>query len=338
MGFAKHALVRRLSTFVLIVCSSNCVHLYGHSPSVVADPIQETADETLATITSIDGLGEIGEVRKVATGFQFTEGPAYHAPSRSLYFTDVAGNTIYRLNEDLSVEPFLTPSGHCNGLMFDGAGQLLACQMDKQLQVIDLDTKAIRVLADRFNGTRFNAPNDLVIDALGGVYFTDPRYRAPEPWPQGKEAFYYRAAGGEVTRLGDDLDAPNGIILSPDEKTLYVIPSVQKQMFAYEILEPGKLGPKRVLCELVQPRDEENTGGDGLAIDEKGNLYITAHLGVQVVSPEGKILGVIEFPEQPANCAFGGIDRQTLYATCRTSVYSVKLPVRGHVFPGKVDE
>lgn len=113
--------------------------------------------------------------------------------------------------------------------------------MDGQLVSIDLTSKQVTTLADKFNDKRFNACNDLVIDKQGGIYFTDC-FKAPEPWPQGTEAFYYRAADGKVSRLGDDLSAPNGIILSPDEKTLYVIPSMQRQMMAYAISEPGKLG------------------------------------------------------------------------------------------------
>ncbi len=212
--------------------------------------------------------------------------------------------------------------------------RLLACEMDGRLKEFSLDDKKETVLADKHEDKRFNAPNDLVIDQSGGIYFTDPRFRAPDPWPQGKEAVYYRAADGKVTRLLDDRKAPNGIILSPDEKTLYVIPSMEKQMWSYPVEAPGKIGPGKVLCELRQPKGSDNGGGDGLTVDTAGNLYITSGLGVQVVSPDGKILGVIEFPEQPANVTFGGPNRKTLYVTARTSLYSVEMEATGHVFPG----
>ncbi|MFY8202276.1 MAG: SMP-30/gluconolactonase/LRE family protein, partial [Pirellula staleyi] len=160
---------------------------------------------------------------------------------------------------------------------------------------------------------------------------------SPEPWPQVKEAFYYRSSKCEVTKLGDDIAAPNGIILSPDESTLYVVASMQKQVHAYAVKSPGILTDKRVLFEIKQPTDKENSGGDGLSVDVQGNLYITTDLGVQVVSKDGKLLGIIAFPEQPANCSFGGRDRKTLFATCRTGLYGVEMPIAGHKFSGKIE-
>ena len=188
-----------------------------------------------------------------------------------------------------------------------------------------------------YEGKRFNAPNDLVLDQAGGVYFTDPRFRAPMPLPQGKEAVYYCDAQGKVTRLADNLPAPNGVILSVDEKTLYVIPSMQKEMMAYPVQSPGKLGEGRVFCSLKQRQETTGpgNGGDGLTIDTKGNLYITSALGLQVFDPQGKLLGIIEFPEQPANATFGGKENKTLYVTARTSLYSVEMEAQGHAFPGK---
>jgi gluconolactonase len=179
---------------------------------------------------------------------------------------------------------------------------------------------------------RFNAPNDLVIDKQGGIYFTDPAFGAPMPLPQGKTAVYYLAADGKVTRLIDDLPNPNGVILSPDEKTLYVIPSGQAEMMAYPVKSPGKIGKGRIFCTLKQPRGAKGSGGDGLAVDVKGNLYITSQLGLQVFDASGKLLGIIALPEQPANVKFGGSDLKTLYVTARTSLYSVPMEATGHLF------
>ena len=166
------------------------------------------------------------------------------------------------------------------------------------------------MLADKYDGKRFNAPNDLVIDRAGGVYFTDPAFRAPKPLPQGKTAVYYLSADGKVTRLIDDLPNPNGVILSPDEKTLYVIPSGQAEMMSYPVEGPGKIGKGKVFCTLKQPAKAKNSGGDGLTVDVKGNLYITSQLGLQVFDKDGKYLGTIKFPEQPANVTFGGAGLQ----------------------------
>jgi gluconolactonase len=291
------------------------------------------AGSTLAA-DPIPGIGPAGEVKKLHTGLQFTEGPASDGQG-NLYFSDVQGNKIHKVDAAGELTTFLDPSNHTNGLMVNAAGNIVACEMDGRLIEIDAKTKAVKALAPTYEGKRFNAPNDLVIDKEGGVYFTDPHFRAPMgvPLPQGVRAFYYRAADGKVTRLGVIENAPNGIILSPDEKTLYVIPSLQAEMLAYPVEAPGKLGAQRTYCTLKQAPGKTGGGGDGLTIDTKGNLYITSALGIQVFSPEGKLLGIIEFPEQPANCTFGGKDNKTLYVTARTSLYTVPMLATGHQFP-----
>jgi len=282
----------------------------------------------------IPGIGPAGEVKKLHTGLMFTEGPASDGQG-NLYFSDVSGNKIHKVDAAGELTTFLDPSNHTNGLMVNAAGKIVACEMDGRIVEIDAKTKAVKALAPEYEGKRFNAPNDLVIDKEGGIYFTDPHFRAPAnmPLPQGVRAFYYRAADGKVTRLGVIENAPNGVILSPDEKTLYVIPSLQAEMLAYPVEGPGKLGPQRTFCSLKQAAGKTAGGGDGLTIDNKGNLYITSALGIQVFSPEGKALGIIEFPEQPANCTFGGKDNKTLYVTARTSLYAVPMLATGHQFP-----
>lgn len=281
---------------------------------------------------SIAGIGPVGPVQLVRDGFQFTEGPADDG-NGTLYFSDIPAETIFQLRDD-KITPLTTSSGHANGLMVDGAGHLLACQMDGQLVRRDLKTGDVTVLAGEYEGKRFNAPNDLVLDQHGGVYFTDPLFRAPKPLPQGTQAFYYVNAQGKVTRLDADLPAPNGIALSPDEKTLYVIPSQSAEMLVYDVLEPGKLSASRVFCRLEQKDAQGNSGGDGMTIDTNGNLYITSELGVQVFSPAGKHLGNIAFPQQPANVTFGGPKQSTLYVTARTGVYRCEMNATGHVYPG----
>src|SRR5262245_21402958 len=280
----------------------------------------------------IPGIGPSGELKKVQGNLQFTEGPAADREG-NLYFSDVAGDKLYKIDAKGDLSTILDPSHNTNGLMLNAAGNIVACEKAGRLVEVNPKTKEVKSLADGYEGKRFNAPNDLVIDRDGGVYFTDPHFRAPMPLPQEVRAFYYRAPDGKVTRLGVVEAAPNGIILSPDEKTLYVIPSMQAEMLAYPVEAPGKIGAQRVFCSLKQAAGKTNGGGDGLTIDVKGNLYITSALGVQVFSPQGSLLGIIEFPEQPANCDFGGKDNKTLYATARTSLYAVPMEVAGHVFP-----
>lgn len=282
--------------------------------------------------TPIPGLGPTGPVVKVTGGFQFTEGPAADADGKILVFSDIPAAQINRLDADGKISVFRENSNNVNGTMFNAAGELVGCEMQGRIVAMNAKGEVVRVLTDKYEGRRYNAPNDLVIDSSGGVYFTDPHFRAPEPLPQGVTAVYYVAADGRVSRMISDLKAPNGVILSPDEKTLYVIPSGQAEMMAYDVQSPGKLGPGRVFCTLQQPEGQSGRGGDGLTVDVKGNLYITSGLGLQVFDPSGKALGIIKFPESPANCTFGGPDRKTLYATCRTSLYAVPMETAGHVF------
>ena len=281
---------------------------------------------------TIEGIGPIGKIEKVQGGFGFTEGPAVDKAG-NLYFSDIPNEKIHKV-EDGKVSVFIEKSNHANGLMFDSKGRLVACEMDGQIVAHSPDGKTRTVLVDKNMGNRFNAPNDVVVANNGGIYFTDPAFRAPMPLPQGKTGVYYLSPEGKVFRLIDDLPNPNGVILSPDEKTLYVIPTGQSNMMAYPIETHGKIGKGKVFCSLKQPEGKTNTGGDGLSIDIKGNLYITSGLGIQIFSSEGKHLGTIAFPEQPANCCFAGKDMKTFYVTARTGLYKVELPIAGHRFGG----
>jgi len=272
------------------------------------------------------------QIDLLVDGFQFTEGPAVDSDG-NLYFTDIPRNQIHKRTADGMISVFAEPSGHCNGLFVCG-NWLVACEMDGSLKMFALQSGKQIALATGFSETRFNAPNDLVMDRTGGIYFTDPRYRAPQPLPQGKEAVYYRDADGEVTRLIDDRTAPNGVILAPDEKTLYVIPSMEKQVWAYPVDEPGNIGQGRVLCELKQAPGQQNGGGDGLTIDTEGNLYITSQVGIQVVTPQGQLLGIIPIPQQPANVTFGGPEGKTLFVTARSGLYAAVVNFTGHRFVG----
>lgn len=282
---------------------------------------------------AIKGLGPTGPIKKLHTGFDFTEGPAADKQG-NVYFSDIPKEKIYKSGLDGKLSVFREMSNHANGLMFADNEDIAACEMDGQIVALSLNGKR-RIVADKYEGKRFNAPNDLVVDKTGGLYFTDPAFRAPKELPQGKTAVYYVDAKGAVSRIIDDLPNPNGVILSVDEKTLYVIPSGQAEMMQYPIESPGKIGKGKVFCTLQQAEGKKGGGGDGLTIDVKGNLYITSALGLQVFSPEGKQLGIIKFPEQPSNATFGGEGFKTLFVTARTSVYTAPMEVAGHQFPGR---
>lgn len=301
--------------------------------AVVAAPDAAFAADDAGASGELKSIGAWGPVEKVAGDLQFTEGPTADAEG-ALYFTDIPAERIYKLTTAGKLDVFLQPSGHANGLMIDGGGRFFACQMDGKLVQIDPVSKETKTLADKFGDAPFNAPNDLVVDATGGIYFTDPRFRAATPLPQKVEGVYFRAADGTVTRLHESDVAPNGVILSPDEKTLYVVPSMSKTMLAFDVQAPGKLGPAKTFCQLAQPEGaDRESGGDGLTVDAKGNVYITTNLGIQVFSPAGEALGIISLPEQPANCSFGGKNLDVLYATARTSVYKIPIAATGWRFP-----
>ncbi|MEM6689338.1 MAG: SMP-30/gluconolactonase/LRE family protein [Planctomycetota bacterium] len=269
-----------------------------------------------------------GDIEKVASGFAFTEGPAFDPSSGLTYFTDIPNTTIHTLDGDGNVGVLTKDSKHANGLMVRD-GKLFACEMDGQLVSYDLKTGKRSVLAEQHEGARFNACNDMVLDAFGGIYFTDPLFRAPLPLPQGAQAVYYLSSSGDVKRLTGDLPAPNGIALSPDGKTLYVAPSKSSTMLACQVQGPGNIGEPQPFVDVQQPEGKSNTGGDGMTVDVEGNLYFTTHRGVEIVSPDGKSLSVIEFPQQPANVTFVGADRKTLLVTARTSLYQVRMPIAG---------
>lgn len=275
-------------------------------------------------LKAIVGVGPVGEVKPFHSGFQFTEGPAADAAG-NVYFTDPRANKIYIAHTDGKLSTFLEDTRGANGLMFDAQGRLVVCQGGEGRVVsLDVTTIDVKVIADSFKGQRFNAPNDLVIDAHGGVYFTDPAFREGT---QDKEGVHHVSAKGEVTRVIDDLSRPNGILLSIDGKTLFVLPSGNPVVMAYSIEEPGQLGAGRMFSALER-------SGDGMTLDSKGNLYVTQPSlnGIVVLSAEGKQLGFLPTPESPSNCTFGGADMKTLFITARTSFYAYRMEVAGHRF------
>jgi len=262
------------------------------------------------------------EVEKVATGFTFTEGPAWDGKGH-VYFSDIPENVIKRVDEAGNVSVFMEPSEKSNGLMFDAKGNLIACRhWARDVARISPDGK-VTVLADSYNGNKPNSPTDCIIAADRAIYFTDPHYGLEKrPREQDVEAVYRLAPDGTVTRVVDDMTRPNGIFISPDGKTLYVADTQEKKLRAYTLQADGSATDGRDFAAM--------TGGpDGMTLDAEGNIYCTDGGGVWVFDPQGKHLGTIETPQPPANCTFGGSDNKTLYITARTSVYRVELLVAG---------
>lgn len=259
------------------------------------------------------------EVKKVAGGFRFTEGPAVDAEG-NVYFSDIPNSRIHRIGVDGKVSLVREKSGGANGLMFAKDGRLLACEGKARRVTAMTESGKVTTLASTHGGKPLNSPNDLWIDPAGGVWFTDPRYGKMDGLQQGGFHVYYLAkAGSEVVRVIDDLVKPNGIIGTRDGKTLYVADPGAKKTYAYTVEGRGKLSGKRLFAE---------TGSDGMTLDAFGNLYITAK-DVLVYAPSGKLVSKIPVPERPSNVCFGGKDRKTLFITARTSVYSLAMTVAG---------
>jgi dipeptidyl aminopeptidase/acylaminoacyl peptidase/sugar lactone lactonase YvrE len=280
-------------------------------------------------------------VEKVAGGYKFTEGPAADADG-NLFFTDSPRNLVLVLRPSGKVDVWDKESGDANGMRFDTKGRLLACCGEGGARaVIRYDKEGKKtVLADRYNGKRLTAPNDLCVDRQGRIYFTDPCYGKRPADGQEKYAVYrIEAEAGEpvpnkVTRVIDDVDTPNGIALSPDGKTLYVADTAARKdgphtLIAYDIGADGKCKRRAVLHDF-----KERRGIDGMVVDTEGNIYGTAEsgerTGVYIFSPEGKQLGFIRTPETATNCVFGDRDLKTLYITAGGSVYKVRLNATGY--------
>jgi len=270
--------------------------------------------------------------KKVAGGFQFVEGPAW-SPKGFLLFSDIPASRIVRLLDGGATEDFLAPSGNANGLAFDAAGRVYACQGGAR-RVVRIEPgadKTITPLADSFDGKKLNSPNDLALDAHGGVYFTDPRYGSgSESDGQPVQGVYYVDAAGKVSRVIDDLQRPNGILVSPTGRHLYVANPDRRELWRYDVAGPGRLAGKK----LVFTGEAELDGGgpDGMAHDARGNVYAT-YKGIVVLDPEGSLIGRLEVPEHPSNCIFGGKDLTTLYVTARTSLYAIETRVAGAPLP-----
>ena len=265
------------------------------------------------------------QVEQVATGFQFTEGPAWgHG---ALFFSDIPADTIDRLTEAGEVSVFLKPSGKSNGLMFDQDGTLIACRHWERNVARITPEGQVTVLAESYNGKKLNSPNDCIIAADGAIYFTDPFYGLEgRPQEQDCEGVYRIAPDGTLTRVIDDMTRPNGTFISPDGKTLYVADSEDRKIRAYRLQADGSATDGR---DFVDMRTDAPGVPDGMTMDADGNVYCTGGGGVWVISPGGEHLGTIAVPEVPANCTFGGPDRNVLYITARSSVYRVSLRTTG---------
>ena len=292
----------------------------------IADASSEEARELLAAFDetaeteNIEGpiFPKVDEIQKLAEGFKFTEGPAL-GPDGRIYFNDIPNERTHVYDpESGKTTIFRESTGRANGLFFLPSNALVACEGgNRQLTRQTVDGE-ITVLADTYEGKKLNSPNDLVIDPVGGIYFTDPHYgRDKSGLELGVEAVYYLDRKRKITQVANDLTKPNGIIFSPDYQTLYIADPGAETIWAYDVKGEGKIENRRKFAAV---------GSDGMTVDTAGNIYVTWKGEVIAFAPDGTEAGRLAFPEGPANCLLVG---NTLYVTARTGFYAVELNATG---------
>lgn len=275
-------------------------------------------------------------LERVYAGCAFAEGPAADADG-NVYFSDCPHNRIMLYRTDGTTVVWQEPSRRANGMNFDAQGRLVVCCDGK-----DDGARAVRryepdgrvtTLASHYGGKRLNAPNDLCFDRQGRIYFTDPRYGYRDDLEQDCMAVYRIELDGALTRVIDDMEFPNGILISADNRTLYVVDhnpddGGARTLVTYDIDRDGRCARRAVLHDFGTDH-----GGDGMVLDVYGNIYLTAGqgdtAGVHIFSPQGERYGLIHTPEIAGNCTFGGPDLLTLYIAASTSLYRIKLAAPG---------
>ena len=308
-------------------------------------------------------IPEDAEVRTVidgatqGPGLNFTEGPKWF--KGKLYFSNMYFDTNWNGDPAKSSTVEMDPDGkyryiqkgkmQTNGIMPMANGNLAVCDMFGH-RIIEMTTSGnvVRTLVSQYNGVRIDGPNDLVIDAKGGIYFTDPQFIADKPMQPGKQVFYRKPNGDVILIAGPgEFGQPNGILLSPDGKTLYVNNTfhdanhksdAENYLIAYDVKDDGTVSNRRRhgelrLTENVLDAQEKSTSADGMTIDTEGNIYVATFAGVQIINPAGKNIGTINFPVFPVSVCFGGDDMKTLYVAAYNKIYSIRTNKTGLKYP-----
>jgi gluconolactonase len=286
------------------------------------------------------------KIEVLSSGFDWSEGPVWLKNGGFLLFSDIPRNSVMKWKEGEGISVWLKPSGYTgqepygrepgsNGLAVDAQGRLISCEHgDRRISRLE-PGGGKRTLADNYMGKRLNSPNDLVVKSNGDIYFTDPPYGLPKGWDDPRRELdfcgvFLLSHDGKLTLLTKELVRPNGIALSPDEKTLYVAQSDGKRpiWMAFPVKPDGTVDAGRVFADASDMIGKLPGGPDGMKVDKLGNLWVTAPGGVHVYSSDGKRLGWIETNERTANCAWGD-DGSTLYMTADMYLCRIKTTTKG---------
>ena len=274
-------------------------------------------------------------VEQLCTGFRFSEGPIWNPKEQCLYFSDMPSDIRRRWSERDGAVDVRNPSNKCNGMTYDGSGNLHVCEHVTSSLVVETAAGQRRILASHWQGKELNSPNDVVVRSDGAAYFTDPTYgRMPVFGVERKQELdfqgvYRVSRDGTLHCEANDFSQPNGLCLSPDETILYVNDTTRAHIRAFDVAPAGSLSHSRVFAEHVGTGDYNEGVVDGMKCDEHGNIYVTGPRGIWVITPQGTRLGIILMPEIAGNLNWGGRDWNDLYCTCSTSIYRVRLKVRG---------
>jgi gluconolactonase len=337
---------------LIFVCAIGVLLLWGDAAS--AGPARPTIGQIERLDSKLDDyVAKDAKIENLADGFEWSEGPVWVKDGGYLLFSDVPRNVVHRWSTDKGISEFLKPSGHSgkvappnepgsNGLTIGPDGQLVLCQHgDRRVAKLGKNGE-FETLADKFEGKRLNSPNDLCFDKAGNLYFTDPPYGLPETFKSKLRELPFAGVfrlskDGKLTAVSKDMTAPNGIALSPDEKTLYVCNSDRQKpvVMAFELNADGSAKSSRVLFDAAELVKAKKRGmPDGLKVAADGTLFVTGPGGVLVITPAGKHLGTITpSVDAPAsNCTFGDTDGKTLYITNDMQICRVRAKVKGNGF------
>ena len=346
---------RLLPALLVALCLGACTS--DSSEPAAKEPKAERSYPAMGTIERLDpALDKLvapdATIERLAEGYEWAEGPVWvRRDGGYVLFSDVEKNTVHKWDPKTGqAAPFLSPSGYTgstprggepgsNGLTLDPQGRLVLCQHgDRRVARLNEDGKTFTTLADKYDGKRFNSPNDLCYDRDGNLYFTDPPYglEGGNNSPQKELDFngvYLLRKSGEVVLLTKEFSFPNGIALSPDGKTLYVAQSDPKAPIvkAMDVKPDGTVANSRVLFDAKHLMQGRKGLPDGLKTDREGNLWVTGPGGVLVLSKDGKHLGTLNTGEATANCAWGGQGGDELYITADMYLCRVKAKARGQL-------
>ena len=285
-------------------------------------------------MTALSDLIESPEPERLATGFQFTEGPLWH-PDGYLLFVDIRTSRIYRLEPGGEPELFREDSGESNGMTFDLQGNLIVCEMINRRVTRREDDGSYTPIAESCNGQRISRPNDVIGKSDGSLYFTNPGRERLDPADVDMQfnSVHRINPDGSVDMLIPGFQYPNGLAFSPDESVLYVANTRPGQyILAFDLDGDGDVCGVRHFADMPSATDT-NGVPDGMKVDVEGRVYCTGPDGCWVFEPSGELIGIIRLPEYPANCGWGGPDNRTLYLTANTSVYSLRMTTAGTEIP-----